>query len=434
MSKALFNIAYTLPDAPKYMKGDKRAEYIAQRQFYNLTSKWNFLKYILRHEKSKKNKSAEEYFTINGTNSGLFDLNGKMSEKQIEKMKEELKNTKSIIWHGFITFDQETTLGLDTQEKAIHFMQQTFKSFLKDAHFDLDNVGIYCSLHTNKAHHNHIHFAFYEKQPKRRDKEGNLCFTKKGTINSNVLDNYLVSANMHLSENREDYYTARDRAMAKLREITKQPIRKQEANLAIDELRKQLPVKGRLQYNSENMAALRPQIDRVAALLIASNPEALLLDKEMRKQLDKAKQEVIDLVADNKLAYLNNKRLTKKDIKSLIGDNATRLPIQYVNLDNVKYFEKLQNDYKARVGNVVLGLCKRLNNKEYFNGWQKDRAKKIAAQNKQKRKDRFIEHAIKILTAVEQQENSNFIKSVQETIREQEIEKALGQNIQTNVQ
>ena len=58
MSKALFNIAYTLPDAPKYMKGDKRAEYIAQRQFYNLTSKWNFLKYILRHEKSKKKQKS----------------------------------------------------------------------------------------------------------------------------------------------------------------------------------------------------------------------------------------------------------------------------------------------------------------------------------------------------------------------------------------
>ena len=318
MSKVVFNITYTAANPPKYMVGNKRAEYMAQRNFYNLTADYNYFSYILNHKKIKKNSTAGEYFTQNGDNDGLFDFNGKMSKDKIVELTEDLKNTQSNIWHGFISFDQETTLGLDTQEKAIHFMQQTFKPFLKDAGLKLDNIGVYFALHIDKSHHSHIHFAFYEKEAKRRDKEGILCYTKKGKISSAAIDNYMVSANMHLSENREVYYTSRDKAMAMLREITKQPIRKQEVNFALDELRKKLPAKGRLQYNTKNMEQLRPEIDRVAELLIASDSSALKLHKEMHVQLDKAKQEVMHLIRDNKLAYVNGKRLTKDDIKQMI--------------------------------------------------------------------------------------------------------------------
>ncbi len=424
MSKVVFNITYTAANPPKYMVGNKRAEYMAQRNFYNLTADYNYFSYILNHKKIKKNSTAGEYFTQNGDNDGLFDFNGKMSKDKIVELTEDLKNTQSNIWHGFISFDQETTLGLDTQEKAIHFMQQTFKPFLKDAGLKLDNIGVYFALHIDKSHHSHIHFAFYEKEAKRRDKEGILCYTKKGKISSAAIDNYMVSANMHLSENREVYYTSRDKAMAMLREITKQPIRKQEVNFALDELRKKLPAKGRLQYNAKNMEQLRPEIDRVAELLIASDSSALKLHKEMHVQLDKAKQEVMHLIRDNKLAYVNGKRLTKDDIKqitSLTNDN--KLPMSYVDVKNIKYFDNLQKDYQARIGNIVLGLCKKLNYKDAFNRYERDLSKKIAAKNKQRRKESFIQQAITILSAVEKQGNANFIKSVQETIREQEMEK-----------
>ena len=58
MSKVVFNITYTAANPPKYMVGNKRAEYMAQRNFYNLTADYNYFSYILNHKKIKKNSTA----------------------------------------------------------------------------------------------------------------------------------------------------------------------------------------------------------------------------------------------------------------------------------------------------------------------------------------------------------------------------------------
>ena len=67
-------------------------------------------------------------------------------------------------------------------------------------------------------------------------------------------------------------------------------------------------------------------------------------------------QEVLELVKDNKLAYSDGARLNKSEIAQF-GDE---LPMKFVNLDNVDYLDNLMKDYKARVGNVILGMCKDL--------------------------------------------------------------------------
>ena len=74
MPKALFNIAYTLPSAPSYMKGNARAEYQARRSFYDLTAQYNFFSYVLNGKKIARNANAEEYYTRGGTNGGLFKI------------------------------------------------------------------------------------------------------------------------------------------------------------------------------------------------------------------------------------------------------------------------------------------------------------------------------------------------------------------------
>lgn len=431
MPKALFNIAYTLPSAPSYMKGNARAEYQARRSFYDLTAQYNFFSYVLNGKKIARNANAEEYYTRGGTNGGLFNLDGAMSEGQVAEMKKRLESSKSVIWHGFISFDEETSRGFQTQENAAKFMRQTFGSFLERTHLNPKNIELYAALHLDKEHHHHIHFAFFEREPKHRDKNGVLGYTHRGKFDARAIDNYLVSANMHLSENGYEYYTARDRAMSRLRETRKEignSVKNADLRLALSDLRSKLPKEGRLQYNAAQMKELRPDIDRVAELLIASDPAANAAHKEMLVQLARVKEEVIELVKDNKLAYSDDRRMSKQELAAAMSGDSS-MSLKFVDLKNVDYFERLQADYRARVGNVVLGVCKDLSRNDYQDRCRKhninDRSMKINAKHRWRRRESLLQNAVRILAEVDKQQPANFIKTVQEIEREQEMERRI---------
>lgn len=431
MPKALFNIAYTLPSAPSYMKGNARAEYQARRSFYDLTAQYNFFSYVLNGKKIARNANAEEYYTRGGTNGGLFNLDGAMSEGQVAEMKKRLESSKSVIWHGFISFDEETSRGFQTQENAVKFMRQTFGSFLERTHLNPKNIELYAALHLDKEHHHHIHFAFFEREPKHRDKNGVLVYTHRGKFDARAIDNYLVSANMHLSENGYEYYTARDRAMSRLRETRKEignSVKNADLRLALSDLRSKLPKEGRLQYNAAQMKELRPDIDRVAELLIASDPAANAAHKEMLVQLARVKEEVIELVKDNKLAYSDDRRMSKQELAAAMSGDSS-MSLKFVDLKNVDYFERLQADYRARVGNVVLGVCKDLSRNDYQDRCRKhninDRSMKINAKHRWRRRESLLQNAVRILAEVDKQQPANFIKTVQEIEREQEMERRI---------
>ena len=431
MPKALFNIAYTLPSAPSYMKGNARAEYQARRSFYDLTAQYNFFSYVLNGKKIARNANAEEYYTRGGTNGGLFNLDGAMSEGQVAEMKKRLESSKSVIWHGFISFDEETSRGFQTQENAVKFMRQTFGSFLERTHLNPKNIELYAALHLDKEHHHHIHFAFFEREPKHRDKNGVLGYTHRGKFDARAIDNYLVSANMHLSENGYEYYTARDRAMSRLREARKEignSVKNADLRLALSDLRSKLPKEGRLQYNAAQMKELRPDIDRVAELLITSDPAANAAHKEMLVQLARVKEEVIELVKDNKLAYSDDRRMSKQEFAAAMSGDSS-MSLKFVDLKNVDYFERLQADYRARVGNVVLGVCKDLSRNDYQDRCRKhninDRSMKINAKHRWRRRESLLQNAVRILAEVDKQQPANFIKTVQEIEREQEMERRI---------
>lgn len=431
MPKALFNIAYTLPSAPSYMKGNARAEYQARRSFYDLTAQYNFFSYVLNGKKIARNANAEEYYTRGGTNGGLFNLDGAMSEGQVAEMKKRLESSKSVIWHGFISFDEETSRGFQTQENAVKFMRQTFGSFLERTHLNPKNIELYAALHLDKEHHHHIHFAFFEREPKHRDKNGVLGYTHRGKFDARAIDNYLVSANMHLSENGYEYYTARDRAMSRLRETRKEignSVKNADLRLALSDLRSKLPKEGRLQYNAAQIKELRPDIDRVAELLIASDPAANAAHKEMLVQLARVKEEVIELVKDNKLAYSDDRRMSKQELAAAMSGDSS-MSLKFVDLKNVDYFERLQADYRARVGNVVLGVCKDLSRNDYQDRCRKhninDRSMKINAKHRWRRRESLLQNAVRILAEVDKQQPANFIKTVQEIEREQEMERRI---------
>lgn len=429
-TKVIMNLKYTAPTPPKNLQGNKRSEYIARRNFYNLTSDYNYFTYTLNDKKVVKNKDAEHYFTREGTNSGLFDLKGVLSPQQIEELKKKLANTQSIIWHGFISFDESLTEHFSSQENAIKFLNQTFGAFIERTHLKKDNICLYASLHED-TDHRHIHFAFFEEEPKRRDKNGVLGYTKKGLIDARAFDNYLVSADMHLSEHADEYYKARDKALDELKIIRRTQTTKKrnvKLNREIKSLLEKLPKRGRLRYNSPNMAPYRDEIDRVADLIIQGNKGVSTAHGTMLKQFARIDQEVLELVKDNKLAYSDGARLNKSEIAQF-GDE---LPMKFVNLDNVDYLDNLMKDYKARVGNVILGMCKDLMKKDFK---RKRRASnfdglmKVMAKDNRRRRESIIKETCKILASLDKKAQGDFSMSVKDIEKQQEMEKRLGSNV-----
>lgn len=421
MPKALFNIAYTLPSPPTNLRGNARSEYTARRKFYDMSAEYNIFSYMLDGKKCAKNKTAEDYFERTGT--GLFGKNGEYTSEEKEVLRERLRKSKSIIWHGFVSFDDQTSLGFTSTTQAQKFMAQTFGAFLNEARFKKDNIEWFASLHTDK-HHHHIHFAFFEKEPKHRDKNGVLGFRRIGKIQPRAIENYLVSANMHLSEHAAEYYTARDAAMDRLKEVRGDMIqamrrgdrREMRLQHAICDLKEKLPKTGRLQYNSENVAHLRPDIDRVAQMLVASDPTARVLHERMLKQLARVQVETYHIAVENKLTYVNGRRMDEQAIDGAMDGTGKTRQIS-VNMKNVDYFDRLRADYNARLGNMVLGLCKkwqygcRSDGKRYVR--VNDKTCKIAAGRSAKNNADVIRHVIKALCAFDGQQD-NFMHSVHE--------------------
>ena len=441
--KAVFNIAYTTAQPPKSYTGNRRAEYIARRQFYDLTAEYNLFDYMLNGEKVVKNANAEHYFTREGTNSGLFNLDGPISEVKKDEIKSRLKDSLSTIWHGFISFDDETSLGFTNQENCVKFMRQTFGSFLEQAGFKKSNIELFCAIHED-TWNRHIHFSFFEREAVKLDKNGVLGYTRVGKIKQKALDNYLVSANMHLSEHGNEYWSARDEAISEMRRLHDVKSRtgfidgrasstSLLINAEINALCAKLPATGRLQYNTKSMEKLRPEIDCVAELLIRSDAGVSAAHGKMLKELARVETEVKKLAADAKLGYMQGARISAADIAAAMGDGPTRnapMDMQFLDLKNVDYFDRLKNDYKARIGNVVLGMCKEIKYNQTHEPRRyaavNDKHLKIEAKRRRGyRKDLLLSAQIAI-GAVCHTESANFLKTVKQHERDIEFEKMQG--------
>lgn len=423
MLKAFFNIGFTLPEPPKKVSGKARAEYIARRNFYNLTAEYNYFTYTLNGKKVVKNKDAEQYYTRGGA-GGLFNLKGTISEDEVREIKAQLKESRSIIWHGIISFDDDTSKGFETQENAVKFLNQTFNAFIDRTQLNRNNICVYASLHKD-TDHRHIHFAFFEKEPLHQYKDGTIDYTRRGTISQRAIDNYLVSANMHLSEHGDEYYSARDRALDRLKELRRQGFDKRaqrEVRTALTALALNLPEKGRLQYNSKNMEQYRPMIDRVVDLVVQSDPEAKTNHIAMMKEFARVQDEVRTLAQDNRLGYVNGMRMDKDQIEAVMNGEG-KMPVKYIDMRQVDYFQRLQDDYKARVGNVILGICKDLRRDIYFDrrrAFYKVCSQKMKARNFRRRRESILQQVVRTLSFVDRAERANYQKTVQQIEREQE--------------
>ncbi len=153
----------------------------------------------------------------------------------------------------------------------------------------------------------------------------------------------------------------------------------------------------------------------------------------MLKELARVENEVKQLSSEGRLGYVNGKRMTAADIAAAMDDGPMRnksIPLSLIDLNNVDYFERLRNDYKARIGNVVLNMCKDIRHAEKHENRRimrvNDLHRKIRAKRHRKYRKNLLRETQRAIGAMCNLERANFLKTVQQHERDIAYENSQG--------
>lgn len=352
----VFNIQYTPYSLPKSATKAERAAHAEERAFYDMTGGKNIYDYITTEEKQTgkrtKKLTAFEYLQ---KSTGVFNDKGVLSKEQVAEMKARLRENEGNIWHGFISINAEESHKIDTPEKCIELVRRAFPQFFADAKFDRDNIDLMCALHLDRPEHLHIHFIFWEKEPKYKDKSGKLQCRRRGKIEKKAIDNLFVRVGLFLNGDKDRLYKARDKAIGELKELTsvkRAMASSEEIKREIIALAKDLPKTGRLSYGSKDMEPYRERVDRIVRLLLFCDGRARKANLKFYQEVEKRQREIENICGTKPFAF-SNKNVSAEAME---GD----LPKYHNEIDekNIRIIDDLKADYRRRQGNLVLKLAK----------------------------------------------------------------------------
>lgn len=235
--------------------------------------------------KGKKAETAKQYFE---KNYGVFNGDGYLLPKEIEEMKKRAQDGKKHIWHGFISINQDNSYKIESSERCFKLVKRNFGQFFRDMGLDPKNVDLMCALHLDREKHYHIHFAFWEKEPKCKYRKKETEYRHKGKIDQKVIDNMRVRLALYISDMTNDVYLTRDEAIRRLRKMTAlekfmysdEKIKKEFISLCKD-----LPSTIPLEYGRKEMEPYRTRIDKIATMLFMRDREAWKADERVYEKI-----------------------------------------------------------------------------------------------------------------------------------------------------
>ncbi len=355
----IFDLKYTPYSLSKKASDYDRNKNATERAFYDMSGEKNVYDYITTEGKRVGNKfTALEYLQ---KSTGVFNQNGMIPQEEVDEMKARAKANKGNIWHGFISFNEHDSEKIDTPDKCIQLVKNIFPTFLRESGLNPNNIDLMCALHLDRPHHLHIHFVFWEKEPKFKNNDGTLGYRTKGKISGAAIDNMFVRLGLFADDERDKLHKARDDSLKKLRNMTcvkTAMYSTDEIKQEILSLAKDLPKTGRLTYGSKDMEAFRPRVDRIVKMLLDHDKTARKADLRFYERLDE-KRRVIENICGKEYA-LSGANTSPQTIER-------ELPKYHHKIDesHIKIIETIEADYKRRQGNLVLNLCKFIK-PEYF--------------------------------------------------------------------
>lgn len=406
MPKVLFNISFT-PPTTNATSAAAKLRHASDRAFYTCNAKYNYFSYtnangkvvIDESEKTKPEQGLAPKNYMEKT-SGIFNQKGVLNAKQKAELEEKLKTTKSIIWHGFISFDNDTSPLFNTQKACIDFIRSTMSVYFKQNGLNEDKLVQYYSLHQD-TEHNHIHFGFFEDEA---DKivNGKKQFRKAGVFGKKIGEEYhdetgkpcnkddigakkvnlyfdrgrdffLYGAEEYLQNNSLILRTLRDATTKTFNKNSAETLRKEAARqlrVEIISLSRDLPRTGRLSYSSQDMAGFQPRIDAIAQHFINLDPELRLANDRFVHQLFASISHMKKFCKDEGISF------------KMVGKQK---------------FDDVYKQYRSRLGNRIIRLA-RTCRFDIFNDTGKlscQKARKIAAKYDRRNVSRAIANELR---------------------------------------
>ncbi len=270
--------------------------------------------------------------------TGVFNGDGFISQQELKAIQERAKANK-ILWHGFISLNEEMSRKIDMPEKCMRLVKRTFGEFFRDMGLDPKNIDLICSLHKDRPHHLHIHFWFAEKEPKCMYRKRELEYRHKGKIEKAVIDRMHVRLNTFIDERTDKMYMTRNEALRELKRITfpKSIVSEDEVRKELIALAKAIPKDASFFYSKKDMLPYREQIDKTVNKLLLYDKRARKADKMFYERLAGIQRKINDLC---------------EPIKS--GNHYA------IDAQNITLIREQEEDYRRRQGNIVLRAVKNI--------------------------------------------------------------------------
>ena len=355
----IFDIAYTPYKLPKDATAEERAKHEKQRAFYDMSGADNIYKYITTEGKiygeEAKKFTMLEYLQ---KSTGVFNQDGMLTKEQVKGMRKRAQTGEKNLWHGFISFNKENSEKIDDPEKCIALIKQTFGQFFKDAGFDPDNIDLMCALHLDRPEHLHIHYVFWEKEPKvKNQRAAGYKYRAKGKMPLDVIDKMTERLNAYTID--DDLARKRKKV---IEELTRTSNEYDVAHLNdilrrwLKELADELPKDKPLWYGSKDMKDYRPRIDLVAEWLIDLDDKTREADHAFRKELREKEQALKGIIGNYYQRRLTTERLFMEHVPNKVDEEGVK---------SIHTIERLEWDYRRRLGNIVLKKVREIQRQTY---------------------------------------------------------------------
>lgn len=343
-SPVIFNITYTPYRLKKNATETERKKHAKERAFYDMTGRNNIYRYMTSEKKQQRESAVGftmlEYFQ---KSTGVFDENGMIGKEQLAEMKDRAKNNQGNFWHGYISFNERDSVRIDHVEKCFDLLKKTFPAFLQEAGFQRDDVDLMCALHIDKETHYHVHFCFWEKTPKVKNKRAaGYIYRKKGKIPYDVIEHMTERVNAFTLD--DEIAKRRDEAIDKMKTTTRLGELRSKEKLfqKIKALAADLPKDKPLWYGSKEMQPYRERIDDVVDSLIFKNRDLFYADLRFKSEVFQKEQALREKM---KSVYERAERRDRHD------DERQR---DSTKVKEIRCIERLRLDYRRRLGNIVL--------------------------------------------------------------------------------
>ena len=290
--------------------------------------------------------------------TGVFNQDGMLTKEQVKEMKRRAQTGEKNIWHGFISFNKENSEKIDDPEKCIALIKQTFGQFFKDVGFKPDNMDLLCALHLDRPEHLHIHYVFWEKEPKvKNQRAAGYKYRAKGKIPLDVIDKMTERLNAYTID--DDFARKRKKV---IEELTRTSNEYDVAHLNdrlrrwLKELADELPKDKPLWYGSKEIAEHRPKIDLVAEWLIDLDDKTREDDHAFRKELREKEQKLKGIMGNY---YKQRLELEKRQMEAVPNF------VDHQGIKTIHTIERLEWDYRRRLGNIVLKKVREIQRETY---------------------------------------------------------------------